>query len=341
MRMISGSFGRLWMSTIAVLALAHAGMTENVGASAPDVQTAVTSPSGMIDDTAAGWIWHGMVGYEDPSLRGGTAHAGGPGSYGAYTFRGGSVVIAGYAGDSVKVDGRLHKMGRAKISIDGKAAGSINLTRADGDGDVVLYTLHGLSDSLHVLQIEPEGGWAVVDYIDVTTADASPGGSGDEVDVPKGDIKSIIPAGSYYLVCRKDARQCLALSSNDIVDGTQANIYHLAAGVMETWTVKPLGGERYRLAPASTPGKCLALLTQVVTDDGKGYKVGTWQVGTYAAGEWYITRTDTGYLRISSVYDSTRVLDVSGGYMGDGGLVNGYPWNAGENQQWQLIPAKG
>ena len=71
----------------------------------------VTSPatSGLIDDSAPGWVWSGMTEYDDPGLYGGHAHAGGPGGYGSFTFTGTGVDIVGVAAPEVQMDGRVHQ----------------------------------------------------------------------------------------------------------------------------------------------------------------------------------------------------------------------------------------
>jgi hypothetical protein len=47
----------------------------------------VVPQTGLVDDQAPGWIRSGMRGADGIDLHDGTAHAGGPGSYAAYTNR--------------------------------------------------------------------------------------------------------------------------------------------------------------------------------------------------------------------------------------------------------------
>jgi len=120
-----------------------------------------------IDDTEAGWIWSQMVEYDDSGLQGGTGHAGGPGSYGAYTFHGRGVDVVCMTGPSLRLDNRVHRLGRARFSLDGKVVQTVDTSTPDTDYGVTLFHSVGLTDSVHVLQIEPEDGWIVVDALRV------------------------------------------------------------------------------------------------------------------------------------------------------------------------------
>lgn len=128
-----------------------------------------TPAPGIIDDGAAGWIWSGMQEADGLDLHGGTAHAGGPGAYGEFTFQGTGVDVISGAGQTVTINGHTHRVGKAKISIDGK---QVVLSSAQSAGDTLAHA-GGLQNSLHVLQIEPVGGWIAVDYIVVVGADHS------------------------------------------------------------------------------------------------------------------------------------------------------------------------
>src|SRR4051812_21070953 len=78
-----------------------------------------TAPdAAIVDDAAPGWIWSGMDSFEDPMLKGGSGHSGGPGSYGAYTFKGSYVAVYSMRAPNVEFAGRRHKVGRLRISID-------------------------------------------------------------------------------------------------------------------------------------------------------------------------------------------------------------------------------
>jgi len=146
-------------------------MAENAPQSPPHV-TGVTSPSGpkIVDDADPGWIWNGMVAFDGSDLFHARAHAGGPGSYAAYTFHGPGVTVVGMASDAITVDERVHKMGRAKISIDGKPVTTISVVSSSPVYDFNLCAISGLSNENHVLQVEADGGWVAVDYIKVATS---------------------------------------------------------------------------------------------------------------------------------------------------------------------------
>jgi len=130
--------------------------------------------STLVDDAEAGWIWNQTVEYSDPSLQGGRAHAGGPGSYGAYTFHGSGVDVLCMTGPSLQIDGRVHRFGHARFSIDGKPVLTANSSSVDSQYGVALFHVQNLTDAVHVLQVEPEGGWVVVDSIRIYKS-----GSGD------------------------------------------------------------------------------------------------------------------------------------------------------------------
>jgi len=135
------------------------------------VSSVPTSPAGItiVDDSAPGWVWNDMLAYSDPTFRGGGGHAGGPGADGTYTFHGTSVEIFGLAGPSLDMKGRLHKLGRVKITLDGEALDSVPDAPKTASPTVEkLVELSGLTEGDHVLQVEPESGWIAIDYLKVT-----------------------------------------------------------------------------------------------------------------------------------------------------------------------------
>jgi len=324
------------VAAIGILCLsANIAAANNVGSESMVTATS----SGIIDDTTSGWIWHGMTQYDDSAMLGGTAHVGGPGTYGVYTFKGTAVEITASAEAYVTVDGRSHKVGHLKISIDGKAVGSVDTPRASRSDDAGRFAVRELTNNLHVLQVEPEGGWNLIDCIKVTS-----GGSGvDDGDTPAHpgnvSVKSMIPSGLYRIVSRQDSRLMLAAHDGIPIDGTVAEIYSYQPDHLEVWKITSLGNERYRIAPAGSSTECLSMFSDALASDTAGYKVGTWHTGDFAAEQWYITPTEKGYYRISCLADSNRVLDVQGSNMHDQTSVIGYPWHGSDNQQWGLIPA--
>jgi hypothetical protein len=126
-----------------------------------------------VEDSQPGWTWSGMVEADDDAFSGGTARAGGVGSYGMYTFTGTGVQVFGFRSPDIVVDGHHHKSGKLRVSIDGheKTVTSVNVD--DREYNSSLADIEGLSSGIHVLQVEPVGGWAAVDYIRVTSGDAT------------------------------------------------------------------------------------------------------------------------------------------------------------------------
>src|SRR3569833_1169232 len=107
------------------------------------------SATGIVADGASGGIWSGMQEADALDLHGGTAHAGGPGAYGEYTFQGTGVDVISGCGQTVTIDGHTHRAGMAKITIDGKRVIESSATAA---GDILAHVT-GLPNSVHVLQI--------------------------------------------------------------------------------------------------------------------------------------------------------------------------------------------
>jgi len=130
-------------------------------ANSSDRPTAAT-----IDDTVLGWIWSGMDEDVDSLAYGGSVHTGGPGSYASYTFRGTSISVYCISGPSIRKRGKTHKAGSIRISLDGKQISETSLHTVDKRYNVCVYTSQPLSDSNHVLEVEPEFGW--IDVNDIT-----------------------------------------------------------------------------------------------------------------------------------------------------------------------------
>src|SRR5580704_11828638 len=100
----------------------------------------VTAAPVVIDTTHSGWIWSGMSEYDDPAIASGKGRAGGPDSYAAYTISGTSVSIAMMQAPSISVDGRSHRMGKVKISIDGSTKAVARLYSDVASGNFIVYT---------------------------------------------------------------------------------------------------------------------------------------------------------------------------------------------------------
>ncbi len=114
-------------------------------------------------DGVAYWTWSGMVDYDDPDLSTGHGHAGGPGTYGAFTFSGTGVDVFAVKSPTVTVAQRAHRTGKVKISIDGKEKDTVDLAASDKDPHFKIASIGGLSSGNHVLEVEPVGGWIVID----------------------------------------------------------------------------------------------------------------------------------------------------------------------------------
>ena len=133
--------------------------------------TALTLPgqSNAVEDTQPGWTWSGMVDAEDDGFSGGTAHAGGPGTYCAYTFTGTGVQVYGLRGPDIIVDGHHHKLGKLRITIDGHVKGVATVSGVIRSYSNTVGEVVGLTPGLHVLVLEPLEGWGAVDYVRVVT----------------------------------------------------------------------------------------------------------------------------------------------------------------------------
>ena len=147
----------LILASIAGSALPAHAVKEPDGTGAP--------ANGMIEESAAGWTWSGMVPYSNPQLSGGGGRAGGPGTYGVYTFTGTGVRVIGLKSPTVTVDGHAHKAGKVRILIDGKEQEVVDIGNPEVVYNITLSEIKNLSDGNHVLQVEPVGGWAVIDGI--------------------------------------------------------------------------------------------------------------------------------------------------------------------------------
>ena len=155
----------------------------------------VTSPvaNGLIDDSAPGWVWNGMTEYDDPGLYGGRAHAGGPGGYGSFTFTGTSVDVVGVSTPEVQMDGRVHRAGLLKVSIDGKDVSTSTMKSATTQYKFTGAHVTGLTRGIHVLEVTPVGGWVVVDYIQVVDPSAQAGATPGDVPVAVAPTRLGIP----------------------------------------------------------------------------------------------------------------------------------------------------
>lgn len=121
----------------------------------------------QIDDSDAGWTWSGMKEFDDSGLKGGTAHIGGDGTYGVYTFNGTGVDVYVLGGPSIRVDGRHKPMGSIKVLIDGDLKADEPTERDHFVYNLDIFRDNELNPGNHVLQLVPDGGYICVDYIQV------------------------------------------------------------------------------------------------------------------------------------------------------------------------------
>ena len=159
-----------------------------------------------IDDNAPGWVWDGMNDYPDTRLIGGSAHAGGPGSSGDYTFQGSTVHVLVMRGTVITIDGARHRLGKLRISIDGTVKDTVDTTAVDDQYQSVIYSAAGLGPGNHVLTVQSVGGWTVVDAIEVggaqdipTTVAVDP----SSVDLPGQKPVLFDPLNDFTMVARR------------------------------------------------------------------------------------------------------------------------------------------
>jgi len=153
-------------------AITIAGLTSNGPAYAdrniPSDGDALSVPKdGIIDDTAAAWVWTGMISNSGDMLHGGTDHAGGPQSSGTLAFHGTGIEVYTAVGPTVIADGRAHKAGSMDIFIDGKLQSTFSMKDTSANFEVNAARVTGLSDGNHVLELRANGGWFSVDYVKI------------------------------------------------------------------------------------------------------------------------------------------------------------------------------
>jgi len=156
----------------------------------------VAAPA-VVDTSMPGWTWSAMQPYIDEdgaTIRG---YTGGPGSYAVYSFTGTGVDIVAMRGSTVQLDGRRHRIGSMKVSIDGHLKGVKPLSQSMTEYDVTAFTANGLPSGLHVLQIEPDSGWIVVQSLKVYKDEAVDDGPVTSSGTQK---PAAAPPGSYAAI---------------------------------------------------------------------------------------------------------------------------------------------
>jgi hypothetical protein len=121
-----------------------------------------------IDSANSGWTWAGMTPYDDPECLNGAGRAGGPGTTASYTFDGTGVDLYVIRGESIAVDGRLHKVGRIAVKLDNQFDSEIAISYATTQHRYLAFSAQDLPPGQHTIHISPVAGWAVIDYLTIT-----------------------------------------------------------------------------------------------------------------------------------------------------------------------------
>jgi len=158
---------RILQQTTILIAIVIAAIANQLSA----LSIATSTPT--IDDGAPGWVWAGMLEYDDSRLVGGSAHAGGPGTSADYTFQGDSVHVIGMRGTVIDINGARHRLGKLRVSIDGNVKDTVDTSAIDDEYQTSVFSAAGLGPGNHVLTVESVGGWTVVDAIEVGGAEST------------------------------------------------------------------------------------------------------------------------------------------------------------------------
>ena len=157
-----------------------------------EVPSAPTAPI-IVDTTMPGWTWSGMQPSDDDGQTG-RGYAGGPGSYAVYSFTGTGIDVVVMRGPTVQVDGRRHKLGSLKVSIDGHLKALKPLSQTTVEDNATAFSASGLPAGLHVLELEPDAGWIVVESLKIYKGQIPDGDPTVSPDKPKGAGSPSIPA---------------------------------------------------------------------------------------------------------------------------------------------------
>jgi hypothetical protein len=323
--MRNSSLSATCVATLLSLSIATAAFADELSSPPSNAPPADTAPaaggaiqpvrpgSGLIDDTDPAWVWSGMVEYDDPLLYGSSGHAGGPGTSGTYTFHGTAVDVYGMDGPSITTsDGQVHRLGKAEVLIDDEEVDLTTVQTPDVDYHALISRVANLPEGNHVVQIRPQDGWVVVDYINVTDPGA---------DVTGYTGPSVLPAGDYAIIPRNATDK--RLDTPNLTDNTTIDIYSPSAGRAQVWHITPLGKERYRISPAAAPTEALSMLGP---DDGRGgLYCGLYRYVGNPAQQWLLVPTDSGYYQLLFAAATTACLDVKGSFQTDGTPLVAFP----------------
>jgi hypothetical protein len=294
-----------------------------------------------------------MAAYDDPLLQGGSAHAGGPGTSGTYTFHGTAVDVYGIRGPSVTIDGQIHPLGTVAVLVDGRTVGLATLESPGYSYHVLICHAGNLGAGNHVVEIQSQDGWAVVDYIEAidtsptqpapgayageraqqngSTAVAS-GGTGAAASQPgsaPGAASASAPpaaltTGSYVIYPGNAPARCVETAG--LTDQSQIDIYSPGPDRHDVWRITALGQQRYRISPADAPNEALTVARAGPLNAG----VATVALYAYMgdpAQQWIIQPAFGPYFHVYVMGQTTAVLGVNAHGSANGTLLVGFPPN--------------
>jgi len=293
---------------LAVISLC--ALAASTPAHAVNAPPSIPVDAGVIVDTSArGWIWHGMAVVDDPGFHGGSGYAGGSGTYAAYSFQGTSVAVYAMRGYAVTVDGRAHKMGSLKVKIDGQEKADVALNAGDSQFGYLAYSIGGLENKIHVVQLEADGGWVAVDYLKV----------GAGIDAPTAPDKT----AARYLLINHHSGMAVSISTDGHVIQSTPDPH--SPGQMWTMVKDADGRCRFR---NDASGRFLSAAPDSQWITGAERSDSAYQV-------WSIQATPTGFVDIVDAGNG-YVLNVFDGSTFAGAWLNANA-NAGvDTQEWEM-----
>lgn len=290
--------------------------------------------SQRVEDNAAGWVWSGMSEISDPQMSGGGGHSGGLGTSGAYTFTGTGCQVYCVAAPSAPVDGRLRKMGRVKVLIDGEEKVTVSVALREPEYNYKAYEITGLTAKNHVVEIRAEAGAILFDYINVLSNPVSNPADADEKSPRDGKT---IAEGDYRLFPTLAPSKCVDVEGIKEADGTNTILHPLNDGPNQIWHIVSLGKGMYRLSPKNAPQSALTVL-------GPGYNkngvpiVGIWAFVGAPNQVWKISSSDGQQFRLSPVSAPDVTLGVEDGTTKDDNRIEVYKFSNPGVQLWWLVP---
>jgi hypothetical protein len=289
-------------------------------------------PPDTVDDTDPGWTWKNMEMYSDPVLYGKSAHTGPPGSYGQISFHGTGVKIYGVGGPSVPLDGVMHTMGTAIVWVDGKQVAETPVNLPNTRYRYVIASVDGLTDSDHILLMEPRDGWVTLDYIEVTH---NPPGAQTAALISMPDDSN----QPVYQIIPKEPNTANLCFGNSGVQDT-CFIWSPTNGRTQFWHITPLPGGGDMITPVGHPDDALCIDPRgaPTADYPRGMPTESYLL-PYAGRpdqQIVITNQNDGFYKLSPSTDTNLCLSVFRAALTDGTPVTGSFWKDAPNQEWQL-----